>query len=177
LAGKSTTSTVTHHRSSASASASSTAASASRARGNPIIIVPAGTTSALTIWNVKQLLEDGEYVSLAEAKAQSGGKRAKSVVVERKVGDKVRKYEVTDQANLLSRADWDRVVAVFALGQVWQFKDWHPAWQNPTEVFAKARGFYLMFDDEAIPASVKNWNVKVLKVCGAEQQQQTAMRE
>ncbi len=53
-----------------------------------------------------------------------------------------------------------RVVAVFTSGQAWQFKGWK--YTNPTDLFANARGFYVKYDDEKVPDSVKSWDVKVI---------------
>ena len=131
--------------------------------GLPIIIVPSLPTSAISIGNVKELLEDGHFVSALERKDQSA-KRPKSVVIAHKDGEKERRYEVFDQPNLLAASDWERVIAVFALGQAWQFKDWPAQWQSPTDVFNKSCGFFLMFDDESVPLTIKNWDVKVLKI-------------
>jgi hypothetical protein len=37
----------------------------------------------------------------------------------------------------------DRVVAVFAQGKQWQFKDWPFGYGNPSEIFSKVKGFHL----------------------------------
>lgn len=67
-----------------------------------------------------------------------------------------------DSTTKMSTKDWSRVVAVFVLGQAWQFKDWH--WSSPVELFSNVRGFYLKYDDDALPAEVKSWNVKILTI-------------
>jgi parafibromin len=46
-------------------------------------------------------------------------------------------YRVIDNPGKLTNADWDRVVAVFVMGQAWQFKGW-PYEGNPTVIFSKS---------------------------------------
>ena len=46
-------------------------------------------------------------------------------------------YRVIDNPSKLTHADWDRVVAVFVMGQAWQFKGW-PWDGNPTVIFSKS---------------------------------------
>ena len=53
-----------------------------------------------------------------------------------------RRYTVVDNGARLSRADWDRVVAVFAQGAAWQFKGWKR--DAPVEIFSRALGVHLM---------------------------------
>lgn len=47
-------------------------------------------------------------------------------------------YRVTDNPSKLNYADWDRVVAVFAMGPAWQFKGW-PHEGNPVEIFNRSK--------------------------------------
>jgi len=54
------------------------------------------------------------------------------------------------------------MVAVFALGAEWQFKNW--AWPSTVDIFSHVSGFYLRYDEEAVPQSIKNWDVKILAV-------------
>ena len=44
---------------------------------------------------------------------------------------------MTDNPSKLTNAEWDRVVAVFALGPAWQFKGW-PYDGNPVEIFNRS---------------------------------------
>lgn len=55
-------------------------------------------------------------------------------------------YRVTDNPSKLSYADWDRVVAVFAMGPAWQFKGW-PHEGNPVEIFNRSedQAFFFFF--------------------------------
>jgi parafibromin len=44
------------------------------------------------------------------------------------------KFLVLDAVDTLKDRDWDRVVAVFATGQEWQFKGWK--WERPVDIFS-----------------------------------------
>lgn len=130
----------------------------------PIIIVPASLTSLLTLYNVKEFLEDGLFVPSVDKKNQ-GARKENLVVVKRKKGkddSTVVPYHVIDNPSKFGATEWNRVVAVFALGPPWQFKDWK--WSSPVELFSKTQGFYLHFDDSQVPDTVKSWNVKLLPV-------------
>ena len=57
-----------------------------------------------------------------------------------KPGGETVPYRVTDCPQKLSPAEWDRVVAVFVTGKLWQFKNW-PWDGNPVEIFSKGKIF------------------------------------
>ena len=62
----------------------------------------------------------------------------------RKEGGLTVPYRVIDNPAKLTNADWDRVVAVFVMGQAWQFKGW--PWEgNPTVIFSKSKLSYSEF--------------------------------
>ena len=68
----------------------------------------------------------------------AGAKRDNELLIQRrKEGGLTVPYRVIDNPAKLTNADWDRVVAVFALGQAWQFKGW-PWDGNPTVIFSKS---------------------------------------
>ena len=95
-------------------------------KGTPIILVPNSSSNVISLYNAKQLLEGGEYVSTEEAKAAHSGEKPVKVEINRKDahGNSL-KYYVMDDPTLLSREDWlIRVLAVFAAGPEWQFKGW-----------------------------------------------------
>jgi parafibromin len=111
----------------------------------PIIIVPAALTSVLTLYNVKSFLSNGEYID-TQTRRNQGEKKPKSVFVtpysknmQSAQSSSVQIYEVIDNAAHLRPTDWDRVVAVFALGQQWQFKKW--LWDEPVTLFNNGSSF------------------------------------
>jgi parafibromin len=67
-----------------------------------------------------------------------GGTRRENelLIQRRKEGGLTVPYRVIDNPAKLTNADWDRVVAVFVMGQAWQFKGW-PWDGNPTQIFSK----------------------------------------
>ncbi|URE33618.1 RNA pol II accessory factor, Cdc73 family [Musa troglodytarum] len=106
--------------------------------GVPIIMVPSAFQTLITIYNVKEFLEDGVFVpSDVKVKAVRGPK-PDCVTVQKKLSrDRVvAAYEVRDKPSAFKPEDWDRVVAVFVLGKEWQFKDW--PFRTHIEIFNKS---------------------------------------
>ena len=71
----------------------------------PIIIVPTDGRGALTIFNIKDLLEKGRYKTTAEAKA-AGARRERRVTLHRTMkGGVLQRYEVVDNARSVRKND------------------------------------------------------------------------
>ncbi|XP_055594284.1 parafibromin [Uranotaenia lowii] len=129
----------------------------------PIIIIPAATTSLITMYNAREILQDLKFLTTDEKKAK-GGVRENEVLVQRqKSGGLTVPYRVIDNPSKLSAQDWNRVVAVFVMGPAWQFKGW-PWDGNPVEIFAKIAAFHLRYDEMKLDANVARWAVTVLNV-------------
>uniref|UniRef100_A0A2K6TTA8 Cell division cycle 73 n=1 Tax=Saimiri boliviensis boliviensis TaxID=39432 RepID=A0A2K6TTA8_SAIBB len=115
----------------------------------PIIIIPAATTSLITMLNAKDLLQDLKFVPSDEKKKQGCQRENETLIQRRK--DQIQPggtaisvtvpYRVVDQPLKLMPQDWDRVVAVFVQGPAWQFKGW--PWLlpdgSPVDIFAKSK--------------------------------------
>lgn len=133
--------------------------------GVPIILVPSAFSTLITIYNVKEFLEDGVFIP-TDVKAKQMKVKPDCVTVQKKFSrDRVvTAYEVRDKPSALKAEDWDRVVAVFVLGKDWQFKDW--PFKDHVEIFNKILGFYLRFEDDSVESAknVKQWNVKIISV-------------
>ncbi|KAL6004707.1 accessory factor associated with RNA polymerase II [Asimina triloba] len=133
--------------------------------GVPIILVPSALQTLITIYNVKEFLEDGVFVP-TEVKMKLGTSKPDCVTVQKKFSrDRVvAAYEVRDKPSTLKAEDWDRVVAVFVLGKEWQFKDW--PFKDHVEIFNKIIGFYMRFEDDSVESAktVKQWNVKIISI-------------
>ncbi|PRP81888.1 hypothetical protein PROFUN_08752 [Planoprotostelium fungivorum] len=132
----------------------------------PIIIVPAAQTSPLTMYNIKEFLEDGTFTPSVEKK-NSGTKLERTIYIERKKRDglppnAVTKFQVTEAVNRFEGKDWDKVVGCFVLDNTWQFKSWK--WTSPLEIFSHVKGFYVHYEEEKVSDNVKEWNVSQLKV-------------
>ncbi|KAJ1384379.1 Paf1 complex subunit Cdc73, N-terminal domain [Sesbania bispinosa] len=134
--------------------------------GVPIILVPSAFQTLITIYNVKEFLEDGIYIPTDVKVKQMKGARPDCVTVQKKLSrDRVvTAYEVRDKPSALKAEDWDRVVAVFVLGKEWQFKDW--PFKDHVEIFNKIIGFYMRFEDDSLESAknVKQWNVKIISI-------------
>ncbi|MGH0167710.1 UNVERIFIED_CONTAM: hypothetical protein FKN15_053642, partial [Acipenser sinensis] len=140
----------------------------------PIVIIPAATTSLITMLNAKDLLQDLKFVTSEEKKKQ-GLQRENEVLLQRRK-DVVQPggtnlsvtvpYRVIDQPLKLAPQDWDRVVAVFVQGPAWQFKGW--PWVlpdgSPVDIFAKIRAFHLKYDEVKVDPNVQKWDVTVLEL-------------
>uniref|UniRef100_A0A3B1JLU9 Parafibromin n=1 Tax=Astyanax mexicanus TaxID=7994 RepID=A0A3B1JLU9_ASTMX len=140
----------------------------------PIIIIPAATTSLITMLNAKDLLQDLKFVT-PEEKKKLGIQRDNEVLLQRRK-DQVQPggsaisvtvpYRVIDQPLKLAPQDWDRVVAVFVQGPAWQFKGW--PWLlpdgSPVDIFAKIRAFHLKYDEVRMDPNVQKWDVTVLEL-------------
>ena len=142
---------------------SSSAAASAVDNRKPIIIVPMGASGTISSINAADLLEDGKYVTIEE-KRKSGGQREKERYITRTLSNGMKgKYLLVDSPKFDPK-DWDRVVAVFVLGQTWQFKDWPDKYAKPVELFSRVLGVHLTMDDRAVDPNVLSWNCKVLKI-------------
>ncbi|PKA66081.1 hypothetical protein AXF42_Ash010491 [Apostasia shenzhenica] len=135
--------------------------------GVPIILVPSAFQTLITIYNVKEFLEDGVYVPTdVKVKAMRGAPKPDCVTVQKKLSrDRVvAAYEVRDKPSAFKPEDWERVVAVFVLGKEWQFKDW--PFKDHVEIFNKIIGFFVRFEDDSVESAkiVKQWNVKIISI-------------
>lgn len=118
-------------------------------------------TSNITLFNAKEFLQNGIYKPFD---AHSMGQKPKLDIVVRMDanGAIINQYKIIDDPTKLSTDDWDRVVASFVTGQLWQFRGWK--YTNPVNLFQHVLGVHLMFDDRAPDATVQSWNCKILKV-------------
>eukprot|EP00049_Salpingoeca_infusionum_P026300 m.24885 g.24885 ORF g.24885 m.24885 type:complete len:389 (+) comp8651_c0_seq1:181-1347(+) len=121
----------------------------------PIIIVPKAG-APVTLRNAKQFLEQGVLAS-----AKQGGAKETRVYVYHTVGDQKYKYTLVDDPAQVGN-DWDRVIAVLALGKEWQFKGkWKPS-SSPADLFKSYCG--ISFYQDNPPALLKQWNCTPIRV-------------
>ncbi|GAB2294827.1 hypothetical protein Dimus_029020 [Dionaea muscipula] len=137
--------------------------------GVPIILVPSAAQTLITMYNVKEFLEDGKYIPSEVQMKNMKGPKAECITVRRLSNSKDKDkpgaaYEVRDKPSTLKKEDWDRVVAAFVLGKEWQFKDW--PFKDHVEIFNKIIGFFLRFEDDSLESAktVKQWNVKIISI-------------
>ncbi|XP_041974171.1 parafibromin [Aricia agestis] len=145
---------------------------AKRPSRTPIIIIPAAATSLISMFNVKDMLQEFKYVPVEQKKAE-GAVRENEVLLQRRKGPTgdvpnnatamTVPYRVVDNPARLSAAEWERVVAVFVQGPAWQFKGW-PWDGNPVQIFANICAFHLKWDEMKLDANVARWAVTVLNL-------------
>ena len=125
----------------------------------PIIIIPAGLQSSISLFNANDFLINKKYIETTPLSS-----KPLSVTITRQSSNHNTplQYMITDSVDNFTSSDWDRVVAVFASGHEWQFKNWKVT--KPVDVFDKWIGFCLLFNDEIVKECVKGWNVKVLSI-------------
>lgn len=116
--------------------------------GVPIILVPSASQTLITIYNVKEFLEDGVYIPTDVKVKNMNGVRPECVTVQKKFSrdrdQVVKAYEVRDKPSTMKSEDWDRVVAVFVLGKEWQFKEW--PFKDHVEIFNKSKLIFELYN-------------------------------
>jgi len=134
-----------------------------RVSRTPIIIIPAAPKSLITMYNAKDILQDLRFMS-TEDKKSAGARRENELLIQRrKEGGLTVPYRVIDNPAKLTNAEWDRVVAVFVMGQAWQFKGW-PWDGNPTQIFAKVKAFHLKWDESLTEKNISGWAVNIIQL-------------
>ncbi|KAJ8985727.1 hypothetical protein NQ317_014378 [Molorchus minor] len=128
-----------------------------RVSRTPIIVIPAGTNSLISMYNVK-----GDIARFKNRKKAVGGKRDNEVLIQRQRNGQTVPYRIVDNPAKLSPSDWDRVVAVWVMGPAWQFKGY--PWDTPVEIFDKIAAFHLKYDEMKLDPNVAKWAVTVIQL-------------
>jgi len=149
-----------------------------KALGLPIIIVPNAMTSPIGMVNACDFFARAVYTprtrnakkssrltfkrrmsSRLLAACGSHGSGADGGVNNSMFQNGEIEYEIMDNpSGKLSRSEWERVVAVIAHGEKWQFKGWK--WKEPVEIFTNCFGFYIGMEGAPIPKGLTGWNVR-----------------
>jgi parafibromin len=128
-------------------------------RQDPIILLSPSASSLLTMSNIKEFLEDGQFVSPSlSATAAPNFLRVQRLLPSINPSTPIR-FDVVDSPDKFKPDYWEKVVAVFTTGQEWQFRGYR--WSNPVELFRNVRGFYVGWDGERVPDVVKRWGTGV----------------
>jgi len=137
----------------------------------PIIILPKGMTAPITLLNAHKFFDESKFLSREKMQKELRSKKeAPKTLFSRNVnvrlGGGAVEYELMDnpRSKLHGPQDWDRVVAVVALGQSWQMKDWPDFYSNPVQLFHKVFGFYIGMEGDKIPLELQGWSVKQTKL-------------
>lgn len=175
-------------------STSSSAPARKQRAQDPIIILSNSPTSLINMFNVKSLLENGTFIDPTEARRAAGGIAESIVVVNHRISSKpappnarAGRVLIVDNIDALARLGgggagidvWNRVIAVFTTGQVWQFKNY--PWTEARELFKHGKcctvrqadkshhntvmGVYVRWHNEPKTSTVRDWPVTELVVC------------
>ncbi|CAR26588.1 ZYRO0B13332p [Zygosaccharomyces rouxii] len=126
-------------------------------RKDPIILIPSAASSVFTMANIKQFLENSQYVNPRELP----GSQSDLVTVEKSLDrlSKPVRFLIVNNTRMFTKPEyWDRVVAVFTMGHTWQFNNYQ--WNTPAELFQHCKGYYFHFAGDAVPRHVQQWNVQ-----------------
>lgn len=151
-----------HTAESQSSSSTATQGNSHTQPRSPIIVVPAGLSAMLTMFNARSFLEDGKFMTSAQAK-KSGVKKQRFLRVKHTFDDgKTVQFKVVDVVKSLSTSELNRIAVVIVAGPKWQFKGWRLG--STAKIFARAKGIHLHYDSTVPPGTVKEWKVSSLKL-------------
>lgn len=122
---------------------------------DPIILLSPSPSSMLNMANVKEFLENGVFDPVLR---QAGSANLLRISRESPLLGRLR-FIVVDSTEKFKPEYWNRVVAVFATGQAWQFNNYK--WTDPNSLFHHVLGFALVYKGDQVPAQLKEWNVKI----------------
>mmetsp|Transcript_49101 Transcript_49101/g.71996 ORF Transcript_49101/g.71996 Transcript_49101/m.71996 type:complete len:520 (-) Transcript_49101:75-1634(-) len=134
----------------------------------PIILVPQAASAVITKWNIKDLLEKGQYKTREEQKKAGYKPEERISVMHQEEGPNgtihTYHYKVVDSAENMKKEDWPRVVAVFMQGPEWQFKQWDLSsfGGKLVNMFQRTCGVHIIFDKEQPHENAKKFSVKML---------------
>lgn len=133
----------------------------------PIIVLPKGMSAPITMVNAYDFFAESKFIPRDKMQKllRTTGQQPKTVFtrsVNARLGGGKVEYELMDnpKSKLHSPKDWERIVAVVALGQSWQMKDWPGPYGNPVELFGRTYGFYVGMEGDKIPTDLQGWSVK-----------------
>lgn len=140
----------------------------------PIIIVPgtSSTASLVTLHNIVDLLQHGQFTTAKEARAKGEiSLMTARLTIRRSPSGSVpgasANYEIVSNPMKLTSAEWSRVVACVCTGQDWQFRNWE-GWNSNAKdkgipaILQKICGFVFHYDDDARPKAAEEWAVRFL---------------
>lgn len=140
----------------------------------PIIIVPGSGSAAslITLHNIVDLLQHGQFTTAKEARAKGEISLMTSRITIRRspcgsIPDSSANYEIVSNPMKLTSYEWDRVVACVCTGQDWQFSNWK-GWSATSKdkgipaILQQICGFVFHYDDDARPKAAEEWAVRFM---------------
>lgn len=137
----------------------------------PIILISPAASALLSLTNIKPFLENSTFIdsNTTDPKLQeylsppSSTNEMRNVTHEFPRLNKKFTFLIVNNLENFTRPEyWDRVIAIFTTGQTWQFKNYK--WSKPKELFQHIKGYYFFYNNDPIPASIKEWNVEKIKI-------------
>ncbi|KAG9396272.1 RNA polymerase II accessory factor, Cdc73 [Carpediemonas membranifera] len=125
--------------------------------GRPIIVVPPVCNSMFNILNAATILSSGKFIP-----ATSDTQPAYIIKHGFPGSRHTARFELCDSPKSLAPEAWSRVVAVFAVGQAWQFRGCKAGYGDPTFLFSNKPGFHICSDVHKVSAQIRSWNVKLI---------------
>ncbi|EDO27298.1 predicted protein, partial [Nematostella vectensis] len=130
----------------------------------PIIVIPAGSTSLITIYNAKELLQDFKFVSSDEKKKQGARRENEVLIQRRKDASTTVPYRVVDNPTRLQPNEWSIVFYLLSLYWVKIMVLLLLSYYCISPLFLVARGFHLKYDDTKTDPNVQKWDVTILTI-------------
>jgi hypothetical protein len=132
----------------------------------PIIVVPGVASSPVNRFNMKKFFEEGVFEAIDPNDPNLDDNMPHKITFMRKKenGEEI-PYEVVDNTSKFTPADWERVVSIFTIGKLWQFKAYPYKEDRIADMFQKHCGVYLRLGSEKIPQdTIAKWKVKIINV-------------
>ncbi|KAK2198268.1 bifunctional Cell division control protein 73 [Babesia duncani] len=139
-------------------------------RQKPIIIVPSGTMSIVVKSNIRQLLEQHQFIDPQEA-LKTGGPLNSShpmnaIEIVHNIANKPVKFRVVENSYIskFTSTDWISVVCVILniKGKRWQFQGY--PFESFVDLFLTIKGVLFAYDADTIPSEMGTWDIKVLRI-------------
>lgn len=121
----------------------------------PIILLSPAASALLNMANAKEFFENGVF----EPRTVSSGGSSIARISRNSPRLGPLRFVVVDSVERFKPEYWQRVVAVFATGQSWQFRPYQ--WSDPNILFSKVLGFAIVYKGDPLPTSLSQWNVSV----------------
>ncbi|KAH6895776.1 RNA pol II accessory factor, Cdc73 family-domain-containing protein [Thelonectria olida] len=128
-------------------------------RPDPIILLSPSASSLLRLSNARSFLEDGKFVPAAASDSGSTMLHVQRVISAVDPNRPMR-FILVEGSEQFKPEYWNRVVAVFTTGQMWQFKNYK--WSDPNDLFKHTLGIYVGWRGEAAPDNIQGWGHRVL---------------
>ena len=128
-------------------------------RPDPIILLSPSASALLRMSNARSFLEDGKFIP-----PNTDATTASMLHVQRTIRsvdpNRPLRFILVEGPEQFKPEYWNRVVAVFTTGQIWQFKNYK--WSNPNELFKHTLGVYVGWRGDQPPDNVRDWGHRVV---------------